>query len=37
MKKPEVNDEKEIKLNNYLIPDPEMSQEELKQKKQIKK
>ena len=33
MKKPEVIDEKEIKLDDYLIPEPEMSQEELNEKK----
>ena len=37
MKKPEANDENKIKLHNYLIPEPEMSQEELTKKKQIKK
>ena len=33
MKKPEVKDEKEIKLCDYLIPEPEISQEELNEKK----
>ena len=33
MKKPEVNEEKEIKVDNYLIPEHEISQEELKKKK----
>ena len=37
MKKPEVKDEKEIKLDDYLIPEPEMSQEELNEKKIDKK
>lgn len=37
MKKPEVKDEKEIKLDDYLIPEPEMSQEELNEKKKIDK
>ena len=33
MKKPEVKEEKEIKLDDYLIPEPEMSQKELNEKK----
>ena len=33
MKKPEVKDEKEIKFGDYLIPEPEISQEELNEKK----
>ena len=37
MKKPEVKDEKEIKLGDYLIPEPEISQEELNEKKKKKK
>ena len=36
MKKPEVKDEKEIKLCDYLIPEPEISQEELNEKKKKK-
>ena len=36
MKKPEVKDEKEIKLGDYLIPEPEISQEELNEKKKKK-
>ena len=37
MKKPEVKDEKEIKFGDYLIPEPEISQEELNDKKKKKK
>ena len=37
MKKPEVKDEKEIKFGDYLIPEPEISQEELMTKKKKKK
>ena len=37
MKKPEVKDEKEIKFGDYLIPEPEISQEELNEKKKKKK
>ena len=33
MKKPEVKDEKEIKLCDYLIPESEISQVELNEKK----
>ena len=36
MKKPEVKDEKEIKFGDYLIPEPEISQEELNDKKKKK-
>ena len=36
MKKPEVKDEKEIKFGDYLIPEPEISQEELNEKKKKK-
>ena len=36
MKKPEVKDEKEIKFGDYLIPEPEISQEELNEKKEKK-